>query len=102
MLRTTRSGVAVVRHGISSGDVSLAYRARQAVHGKATGRLTAAIKSGDHLAVHVDHLAARIDAEPGAGVVDHRSRPCRIKRWLGNLVERLWLAEVGILAGIDE
>src|SRR6202035_1982599 len=56
----------VLRRRIPSGDESLTHRARQAVHGKAAGRLAAAIKPRDHLAVHVDHLAARIDAQAGA------------------------------------
>jgi hypothetical protein len=44
------------------------------------GGFSGAIETGDDLAVHVDHLALRIDSEPGPGIVDHSRRLDRIKR----------------------
>src|SRR4029077_17235964 len=41
------SGTVVLRGGIHPGDEPLTHRARQAVHGKAAGRLAAAVKAGD-------------------------------------------------------
>src|SRR5208282_6894120 len=96
------SGLAVFRDGILSGDKSLADSARQAVHGKAARRLAAAVKSGNHLAVRGGDLAARVDAQARARVVDDRRRPCRVERRLLDFAERLWLAEVIVLARLDE
>ena len=77
-------------------------RRGQAVLAKAAGRFAAAIKARDDFAVHVDHLAVRIDAQAGAGVMHDRRRPGGIERRLGDLVQRLGLAEIVVDAGIDK
>src|SRR5262249_52316631 len=87
---------------ISPGNKALTNCTRQAMHGKAAGRFAAAIEAGNRGPVHVDDLAARVDAQPGAGVMEHRRRPGRIKRRFFDSVARSRLAKIRILAGIDE
>src|SRR4051812_48962131 len=53
------------------GDEALAGGARDAVHAEAAGGFAAAIEAGDDLTVHVDDLAFGVDAQAGAGVVQH-------------------------------
>src|SRR5215471_10094238 len=88
--------------GVLAGDKALTNRARQAVHGKAASRFAAAIEARNHRAIHVDHLAARVDAQSGAGVVDPRPRPSPKKRPPGELVTGGRLAKIRIPSGIDE
>ena len=84
--------------GVLARNIALTGSAGQAVLTKASRLLAAAIKTGDYLAVQVDHLASGVDAQSGACVVDDRRRPSGIERRLGDLVERLRLAEVLVLA----
>ena len=71
-------------------DIALAGGARQAVLAEAARRLAAAIKPGNDLAVHVDHLAVGVDAQARARVVNHRRRPGGIEGRLGDLVAAAW------------
>src|SRR5215472_2538803 len=57
---------------ISAGDKTLRGAARQTVHAEPAGRLAAAVETGDHLAVHIDHLAAAVDPQSRACVVEDR------------------------------
>ena len=55
---------------------------------EASGGLTAAIKARDYVTVRIH--------------VHDRSRPCCVERWLGDLIERRWLAEVVICSRVNE
>src|SRR6202034_4929267 len=90
------------RGGISSGDKTLADSARQAVQAQSARRLAAAVKSGDCGAIHVEHLASRVDAQTRAGVVDDRRRPGGKERRRFDFVARLWLTELCVHAGFDK
>lgn len=64
-----------LRRRVDAGDKALGRAAAHAVLIESAGGLAGAIETGDDLAVHVDHLALRIDSEPGPRIVHHRSRP---------------------------
>src|SRR5205807_2549483 len=60
--RTTISLVSRLCRCIYTGDKTLGGAAAHAMLVKPAGGLAGAIKTGDHLAVHIDHLAMRIDS----------------------------------------
>src|SRR5882724_3820118 len=99
---TTSSFVLRFSRGIYTGNVTLRGAAAHAMLIEPSRGLAGAIKTRDHLPIHVHHLASRIDPEAGAGVVNHRRCPRSIERRRLNLVLRRRLAEIDVLARIHE
>ena len=84
---------------MSAGDKSLAGAARQAVHAETAGGFAARVEAGDHLAPQIHHLAARVDAQAGARVVQHRRAPGGVERRFGDRMERTRFAEIIVALG---
>jgi len=71
---TGSSGRCALRVRVAAGQDALAQAARETVQAEAARRLAAAVEAGDHRAAHVHDLAARIDAQAGAAVVQNFRR----------------------------
>lgn len=83
-------------HRIAAGDKTLHQRAGEAVLAEPAGRFTTAIKPGDDLTRAVDDLAFGVDAEPRAGVVRSRGRPCGVVWWFRDFVSWSGFPEIGV------
>ena len=86
--------------GLAS-DIALTCGTRQSVLAEPTCGLATTIQTRNYLTVQVHNLALGIDPQAGARVVNDRRRPCGIEWWIGDLVQRIGLAEVLVDPLID-
>src|SRR5580692_100048 len=94
--------LSLAQNRVTPGDVALAGGTRQAVLTEPARRLAAAIQAGDDFTVQIHHLAMRVDAQSGAGVMQHWRGPCGMEGRGDDFVERSGLVEVLINAAVDE
>src|SRR5262245_18081624 len=79
--RRNRLGSAWFVNGAGARDVAVDERPPQAMLVAAAARLSAGIKAGDDLALHVDDLRAPIDPETSVRVVPDRIERRCVERW---------------------
>src|SRR3954470_9640093 len=84
--------------GVRAGNVTMHKRATQAMLVAASARLAAGVKTGNGLALHVDHLGTPIDPESTVGIVPHGIDRRRVNRGRVDLVHGRILAprKIGI------
>src|SRR5262245_40947096 len=92
----------LVRGGVCPGDVSLGAAAAQPVLVEAAGRFAATVEARDHLALHVQYLALRVDPKTSPGIVHERRSPGGVERRRLNLVPGPGLAKIHVRTGIHK
>src|SRR6202007_739721 len=66
--------------GVPAGEATEGRGAADAVLAEAAGGVAASIEARDDVAAQIEHLAGRVDADAGIGVVQARGVPGRVER----------------------